>query len=72
MDGTSGISAAHCQMANGRVIRRNGIRTCIADVYTKMCIRTLGIYEVLFVFLEGTALLSVFVSLHAVYSIPTG
>ena len=76
MDGISGISAAHCQMANGRIIRRNGKRTCIADVYTKICIRTYIGYintKYFFVFLEGTALLSIFVSLHAVYSsIPTG
>ena len=51
-------------------IRSNGVRKCIDAVYTKICIRTLGIYYL--VFLEGVCLFHIFVSLHALYSIPTG
>ena len=56
-----------------RILSNGIIRKCIAAVYTKICIRTLGIYEELFfVFLEGLCLLPIFVSLHALYSIPIG
>ena len=52
-----GISAARCQMANEILIRRNGVRKCIAAVHTKAYIRTSYIdkiyFEVYSLFLAG-------------------